>query len=122
MSIEECPHCFTPVLYGSSSICLSCGVDKNEPAKISKDEYELNGRIVETNCIIEEICKKGVRHIIVGFILVFLSIALYYYMAAAGSSMYLYGAFGGGFLQVVLGIKYMVDAQGVRKENIDLFT
>lgn len=124
MPIEECPHCFTKVLYGTGTICSACQKDKNSPAEMSKSEYEKKCADENYKAVIDNLTRRC-RFLFIAAILLTLGyiislIASLYTGYSFGIFSYFFwfsiGGFIGGFKDLYSIMKHRKEKAYLSKE------
>lgn len=119
MPIEECPHCFTKMLYGSNTICTSCQKDKNAPAEMSKFEYEKKCAEENHRAVIHNLTRRCCSLLVAGVLLmiayIVTIIASLYSGFTSGFFAYLLWAAIGGFIG---GFKDLYTISKIKKERL----
>lgn len=116
MAIEECPHCFTSVIFNNTSLCPCCGKDKNCASHLTKSQYEAEKEDEEKRIICNSLLKRARACLIIGGTLLFvffISTALSC-LAGVASSIYITG-FIASLVILARGIKDIMERNKLKK-------
>lgn len=118
MTLQECPHCITKVIFSNDGDCPSCKLNINTIPKKSKEDYLLDRENKETQRKIDYCKIQGPKLITGGVCLLIITLTISILVTLSGQIALLwYGGVIVGLGFILKGINFLRDAKEIKFQH-----